>query len=267
MKLSRIAAVAATIGLLAIAALSAGCAGSSPPAAAKGGTITGVEWQLDTLNGAQAPAGPRPVNAVFEAKNVSGFSGVNSYSGPYTANADGSIRIGPLASTMMAGGPEAMQLESGYLKALQSAATYLAADGRLTRYSAEGVPIVVYKANEAAQAGLPGTKWSATNYNNGKQAVVGLEASSSITADFGKDGKLSGNASVNQYSASYEATESGIRIGPTVSTKMAGPANLMAQEAAYLAALEKAVTWKISGGRLELRASDGALQAMYEPAK
>jgi len=260
MKASRFVRLAAAIVVLCVVTLLAGCS-QSIPAAPKGGTLTGVEWQLDMLNGAQAPAGPTPVTATFDGKMLSGFSGVNTYSGPYTAGADGAFKAGPLASTLMAGPPEAMQLESGYLKALQAATTYLAADGKLTLYGPDGAPLVVYAAGKPAQ--LPGSKWNATGYNNGKQAVVSLVAGSSITADFGTDGKVAGKASVNQYSADYTVTGDAITFGPATLTRMAGPPELMAQEDAYLKALEKASTWKVSGGTLELRASDGSLQVSY----
>ena len=264
MKSYRSAWAALAAMSLVVAVILAGCS-QSLPSMPKGGTLTGVEWQLGTLNGAQAPAGQKQVTAVFDAKSLSGFSGVNTYSGPYTAGADGAFKAGPLASTMMAGPPEAMQLEAGYLKALQSATSYYAADGKLTLYGSDGAPLVVYAAGKPAQ--LPGTKWDATGYNNGKQAVVSLAADSTITADFGTDGSVSGKASVNQYSAPYTVTGDAIKFGPATSTQMAGPPELMAQETAYLAALERATTWKVSGGRLELRDSSGALQVTYEAAK
>jgi heat shock protein HslJ len=264
MKSSRSAWAPLAAISLAVAVILGGC-GQSLPAMPKGGTLTGVEWQLATLNGSQAPAGQKQVTAVFDAKSLSGFSGVNTYSGPYAAGAEGAFKAGPLASTMMAGPPEAMQLESGYLKALQEATTYYAADGKLTLYGQDGTVLITYAA--AKPASLPGSKWEAVNYNNGKQAVVGLESGSKITADFGTDGKVSGNASVNQYSAAYTVTGDAIKFGAPTSTMMAGPEALMAQEAAYLKALENSDTWKITNGTLELRASDGALQVLYNPAK
>ena len=262
-----IARIALGVAVAVTAALLAACSASPTPAPQKGGILTGVEWQLQKVNGSQAPAGPRPVTATFDAKTVAGFSGVNQYSGPYTATADGGFKAGPLSSTMMAGPPEAMQLESGYLKALQGAATYLVANGTLTLYSGEGAPIVVYSAGTAASAELPGSTWQATSINNGKQAVVSVVSSSTVTADFGSDGKLTGNGGVNTYSATYTTNGEAIKIGPAVSTKMAGPVPLMDQETEYFAALAKATTWKITSGRLELRDSGGALQVQYERAK
>jgi heat shock protein HslJ len=56
---------------------------------------------------------------------VSGKSGCNTYNGPYTVTGS-QIKIGPLASTMMACSDPAgiMDQEQQYLAALQTAATY-----------------------------------------------------------------------------------------------------------------------------------------------
>ena len=56
---------------------------------------------------------------------LSGNSGCNTFSGPYTVN-ENQITIGPLASTMMMCSDPAgvMEQEAQYLTALQSAATY-----------------------------------------------------------------------------------------------------------------------------------------------
>ena len=48
-----------------------------------------------------------------------------------------------------------------------------------------------------------------------------------------------------------------------ISTQMAGPADLMQQEAAYLAALPKTATYTIEGDELWLRDSGGAALAHY----
>jgi len=48
-----------------------------------------------------------------------------------------------------------------------------------------------------------------------------------------------------------------------ISTKMAGPADLMRQENAYLAALPKTARYSIEGDELWLRDSTGAARAHY----
>ena len=147
MKASKPLWIASAIMALCAATVIVGCS-QGPPAAPKGGTLTGVTWQLDMLNGSQAPAGPKPVTATFDPATMSGFAGVNSYSGSYIAGADGAFKTGPLAATQMAGGPEAMQLETGYLKALEASAKYMVTAGQLTLYGADGKPLIVYRAGK-----------------------------------------------------------------------------------------------------------------------
>jgi heat shock protein HslJ len=100
--------------------------------------------------------------------------------------------------------------------------------------------------------------------NNGQQAVTSVMAGTTITADFGGDGTLSGNSGCNTYSP-YTVDGNQITIGPLSSTMMAcsDPAGVMEQEAQYLAALGTAATYQIEGTTLELRTKDGALAVDY----
>jgi heat shock protein HslJ len=85
-------------------------------------------------------------------------------------------------------------------------------------------------------------------------------------AKFGADGSLSGMASINSYSTTYLTSQSGDGMtidAKIISTKMAGPADLMRQEAAFLAALPRTATYSIEGGELWLRESTGAALAHY----
>ncbi len=48
---------------------------------------------------------------------------------------------------------------------------------------------------------------------------------------------------------------------------MAGPQELMDQEAAYLAALKSATKYTVSGQRLEMRTAEGALAVQAQPKR
>jgi heat shock protein HslJ len=126
--------------------------------------------------------------------------------------------------------------------------------------TADGALVATFE-KAAASSGLPGTSWIVTGYNNGKQAVVSTMAGTDLTANFGIDGKLSGRAGCNNYSATYQAEGTKITIGPAVSTKKfcANPEGVMDQETQYLAALSTAAMYRIDGSKMELRTADGAL--------
>jgi heat shock protein HslJ len=76
------------------------------------------------VGGAMKDALPTPlVDATFADGKLSGNGGVNQYSGSYEV--DGSkMRIGPLASTAMAGDPAVMAQEAAYLANLEDAGAF-----------------------------------------------------------------------------------------------------------------------------------------------
>jgi heat shock protein HslJ len=246
-----------SFGLCAGLLILTACASSTSPQGG-GGEITGVVWELSILNDKElVPA--TSISVQFSAGGkLGGSSGCNSYSGTYTVSGNSLQVSSPLASTMMACQPEIMDQESAYLKALVEVKTYSVTGDQLTLYDSSNKGSLVYQAQTQD---LSGTSWEVIAYNNGKQAVTSVLADSTITANFGVDGTLSGNGGCNKYNGTYTATGKQIKIGPLASTRMAcaNPAGIMDQEALYLAALQTASTYKVEGTSLELRTKDGAL--------
>jgi heat shock protein HslJ len=101
-------------------------------------------------------------------------------------------------------------------------------------------------------------------YNNGNQAVVGLLTGTNISLNFGTDGKASGNAGCNTYSGDYRADGKALKVGPLAGTRMFcdKPAGVMDQEKQYLAALQSAATYEITGRTLTIRDAGGAMQVL-----
>jgi heat shock protein HslJ len=163
---------------------------------------------------------------------------------------------------MMACAQEIMDQENAYLKALGEVKTFSVNGEQLNLNDANNKNLLVYKAQSQD---LAGTSWEVTGYNNGKQAVTSVLAGVTLTAEFGRDGALSGNSGCNSYNGPYTVTGDQIKIGPLASTRKAcaDPAGVMDQEAQYLAALESAATYRIEGAALELRTKDGALAVDY----
>ena len=86
----------------------------------------------------------------------------------------------------------------------------------------------------------------------------------SITADFGADGSLSGFSGCNTYNATYALSgDDGISITAIAGTQKACEDEAMTLEGQYLAALEQAATWTLSGDTLTLRDSSGSTQVTY----
>jgi heat shock protein HslJ len=235
----------------------------NPPAG-----LPGTAWEVMMVNnGKEAVVGlltGSKISLNFGTDGrLSGNSGCNTYNGGFEAGGT-SLKIGPLASTMMAcATPQGvMEQEQQYLAALQNSATYEIAGDTLTIRDASGATQVVAKVN--TPAGLPGTSWQVMNYNNGKQAVVSLVIGSEISLNFGADGRLSGNSGCNTYNGGFEASGKTLKVGPLVSTQMAcdKPTGVMDQEQQYLAALQNSATFEISGDILTIRDASGTTQVV-----
>jgi heat shock protein HslJ len=84
-------------------------------------------WGLSTLGGEAIAGGLEvPTLEIASDGGVAGFSGVNRYMTKVDAEAffNGRLVFGPTAGTMMAGPPEAMDLESAYLQRLGAVTGY-----------------------------------------------------------------------------------------------------------------------------------------------
>jgi heat shock protein HslJ len=130
--MSRAAAVLIVVALLAGLTL-AGCSSDKPSAR---GSVEKVEWRLATAQGQDMSA--FKITATFDQGTISGFSGVNSYAGPCTLGDDGSLKLGELISTLMAGTPEQDAAEQKYMGLLQASSARKYEDSQLVLLDAEG---------------------------------------------------------------------------------------------------------------------------------
>ena len=80
-------------------------------------SLRGVKWVCISIN-ADAMTSAEPITLDFNADGtVTGFSGINRFSAPYTAGT-GSLTFGPIAATRMGGSAESMGQEQRFLQAL-----------------------------------------------------------------------------------------------------------------------------------------------------
>jgi heat shock protein HslJ len=246
--------------LAAIAVIAAACSASG----GTGGTLEGTTWLLKSYDNGSAmvdvPQGVYP-DAVFASGKVSGVLVCNSYTGGYTQSGS-SLTISALAMTQMACANTSPDVENQMAAAMQKSATYTASKTSLKLYDSAGKNVAVYQAAPADP--LAGTSWVVTGINNGNQAVVSPASGTTVTAQFGTDGQMSGSGGCNDYSASYTAVDGSIVIGPVAATQKACDPAVMQQEAEYFAALAAAHAFDISGGStLTIRDASGAMQVTY----
>ena len=195
-----------------------------------------TSWQLVTIKeknvGSITVDDNSKISISFTKNRVSGFSGVNRYSGSYSTNND-SISFSELSVSLMSGSRSAMDAEERFLRILRSAKKVRADKNTMTLENAKGDTLTFKnlktsdkKENEILPLNkeILNTEWKLVN-----MAGRNLGSYENITISFSEDG-ISGNSGVNTYFSSYVITNNNITIGVLSSTKMAGPDNLMKLE-------------------------------------
>jgi heat shock protein HslJ len=241
--------------LLLLAASLAGCAPVTANSEAP--SLDGTAWILSSLPG-RTLVGRQPITLRFEGGRVAGSDGCNRYSGPFTTEGDTLSIKNAVASTMMAcEPPELMEQAREFTAALAGSKGYRVVDGQLQLLGDGGKTLATFAAQSRA---LAGTSWRATGINNGRGAVASIVRGTTVTLAFDANGRASGSAGCNSFTAGYEASAPKLRFkAPAATRRMCAGEGVMEQEAAFLTALESVDTMRFEGDRLELRRADGAL--------
>ena len=237
----------------------AGCAARNQ--ATESPSLDGSAWVLASLPGRSLVADATPT-ARFEAGSVAGSDGCNRYSMPFTAQGS-RIEIGPMGPSTQMACPESTMAQAGaFTTALRAARSFRRGAGTLELLDANGAAVVTFAAQASS---LAGTSWSVVNINNGRQAVVGMVSSSTVTMAFDTAGRVSGTTGCNRYTAAYNADGNTLRLSSVAATRMAcaDPA-VDEQEQAFLRAIESVATLGFEGDRLVLRDKDGAMAIVLE---
>ena len=221
--------------------------------------LEGTAWALT----AEAPLGVSlenvSVTARFEDGTLAGQSGCNQYTTSYEVDGP-SLTVGAdIAGTRMAC-PAETAVEEAYLERLPQVASYTIAGNILTLADDDGESILEYEAT--AGEGIVGS-WTVTSYYAG-DAVTSVLGGVELTAEFAT-GEVSGTTGCNTFNGPYETDGETIEIGPLAATRAACPTEeLQQQEDDYLAALQLATTFTVSGGRLDLFRPGGAYTATLD---
>jgi heat shock protein HslJ len=218
--------------LVALVALVAACTGGS----GTGGQLEGNTWVLRSYltDGALTlvPDGEY-ANAEFDAGRVSGDGGCNRYTAVYRSGGR-TLLISQAASTLMACADPSMTFETAYLDLLQQSRFYTARQDTLTIFGADGSTLLVF--DEAPANPLLG-RWVVDSYSNGPGAVVAVLPGTELDVVFGI-GNVSGNSGCNTFAGTYGTNGNVVRVGQLATTRKACPDDIMAQETAFLAALQ-----------------------------
>ncbi|MCP4359911.1 MAG: META domain-containing protein, partial [Chloroflexi bacterium] len=107
---------------------------------------------------------------------------------------------------------------------------------------------------------LANTNWQVVSFDGGSQVPL---PATTLTAVFGNNNNISGDSGCNTFNGGYTASGSIISIGPLATTQKFCQEGINNQEHAYLAALQSAATYTISGSQLILRNASGVEVARF----
>jgi heat shock protein HslJ len=223
--------------------------------------LVGTHWVLSGDTDLGVPTTGVVVTALFKAGALSGNSGCNGYRTTYKVNGSKMTISAQIAGTLVGCPPAPTAVEQEYRTRLPQVTSYVIKGRTLTLQDGTDTALLVYDATDGASA-ITG-KWTATSYYTGT-AIQSAEIGSTLTADF-KGGQVSGESGCNSFGGPYEVSGSTIKLGPFRSTLKACTDPVLAtQEQKYVAALELATTYQVTGARLELFRADGGIAATFD---
>ena len=102
---------------------------------------------------------------------------------------------------------------------------------------------------------LENTPWVLVSFaGQGDQRSVLKDSEINATFDTAR-GRVSGSAGCNRYFACFEVKANALNVGTLATTRMMCRPAVMEQEQMYLAALQSARTYEVTGGQLRLQCS------------
>lgn len=238
-----------------------GAATSTPSEASA--QLAGTSWVLESMGDQQAADDTSATLQFSEDGEVSGSGGCNNYSGEFTTDGE-TLKVGELAVTLMAcEGPVGDQ-ESAFLSALAETQRFAIDEDALTLSDEDGADLLVFAAQSNELVGT----WIVTGYNDGEQAVVSVLEDTEAEVSFDEEGNISGTGGCNRLMGTFTADQGNVSVDPMAMTKMACPEPLgvMEQEAALIAALESAATYRVEGDTLQLMTSGEEIAATLTKA-
>jgi heat shock protein HslJ len=250
---------------VAFACAATGSFATSAAAASKSRPpLRGTNWVLTDRVSIGTPLDGVAVNAVFGAQRVEGSSGCNGYSSSYTTDGSRMTITNDGVSTLIACEGAAGKVEPKYLAALARVGRWRIRGTSLTLSTRTGRRLLVYRASVGTQA-LRGA-WEVTGLYTGN-AISSPVAGSTLTLKFAGS-TASGDGGCNTFTGPVKVTGSDqIALGPFAATlrACADPA-IGTQEQQYLAALELAKTYQVTGNQLTLFRDGGTIAVTAQRA-
>ena len=164
----------------------------------------------------------------------------------------------------MACPPAVMEVEADVFTRLGRSTRWELTDdaSTLTLHDQEGGATLAFRRRPTI---ITGRRWLATGINNGRGGVVSVVAGTEVDALFADDGRLTGSDGCRGYSGDWAMNEDKIALGAfeTSPGMVPVPEGAAQQADAFIAAMNRATTFRSEGDRLELRDAAGALQVAF----
>jgi heat shock protein HslJ len=251
--IDRLARRVAALGAVMVVVAACSTASTAAPETVEGpgGELQATTWVLRSyaVDGVltTVPA-DLYADADFWAHRVTGFAGCNEYDAVYRT-AGRQLLVSMAKTTRVGCGEAETAFESSYLALLGDARFYNVRADTLTIRAAGGAVVLLFDA--APNNPLLGP-WVVDSYASAPGALTAPSEGTDLTAVFGL-ATVGGSAGCNTYDGPYTTNGTIAAIGPLATTRMACPDDVMAQETAFLAALQGV-------GHLERRAQTILLQ-------
>jgi heat shock protein HslJ len=244
--------------------------GESETTPASASDLSGQNWQLKSFvvgSGGTLSVGSEasPATAVFKSGTTTGSTGCNNYTVTYDLGSIGAIKFGAVAATKALCPGNLNEQEQGLINGYGAARTAVINDGALQLLGPGGNPLLIFTPVKGQE--LEGIDWRLLNFRT-PTAVTSSIAGADVTATFA-DGKLTGSAGCNDYTATYTGgndtsgalTITGVQLGTKTCTTPEGVAQ---QEQGYAAALATVVKFETAGNKLTLLNAQGQDAATYQ---
>jgi heat shock protein HslJ len=134
--------------------------------------------------------------------------------------------------------------------------------GRVKAAQNKSEPSQAVESNNFANVPLRDTHWTLISLNGADVAANSKGENPYLVLD-SKSRKVSGFGGCNRLTGKYEAKANRLTFGEMASTMMACPTGKDTEQA-FSQALEKVMTWKITGQELDLFDSSGKSLARFE---
>ena len=221
-----------------------------------------TQWELQSLSGwkGRAPSTIQPLANIGFAPNqqLYGNNSCNNFSGSYSTKSNSnqlSLKLG--SSTLMACPVEQERLSQAFSKALTQTTHYKLAKDRLVLLKKRNAVVATFSKPLVA---MSNTNWKVIGVNMGNAFVSSLNTEK-MTAQFGKNGTLSGFSGCNQYSGRYtvNTSQGTARISDSLASTrmMCADPDVMKEEQAFLKAWSRVRNYQRMGNKLTLSDQKG----------